>query len=45
MTAIAELPPGFSDKVLSAQATFRSGNERDGASGEGRANCGVGRRA
>ncbi|MBO4222274.1 phosphonate C-P lyase system protein PhnH [Bradyrhizobium neotropicale] len=24
MTAIAELPPGFSDKVLPAQATFRS---------------------
>ncbi|TAI64780.1 phosphonate C-P lyase system protein PhnH [Bradyrhizobium sp. Leo170] len=24
MTTVAELPPGFSDKVLSAQATFRS---------------------
>ena len=24
MTTIAELPPGFVDKVLSAQSTFRS---------------------
>jgi len=24
MTTIAELPPGFADKVLSAQSTFRS---------------------
>ena len=24
MTTIADLPPGFADKVLSAQSTFRS---------------------
>ncbi len=24
MTTVAELPPGFADKVLSAQSTFRS---------------------